>query len=1058
MTKYRLRLLGGRVIGPFEKNQLFELKQKGHIKGNEEFQVYPTGNWDSIRNIEFYEDLMDENKTTLAPINESVKEETFVIDLSKIRTQRQEKEIENLVGIEEPQVEQLTETIQIPSQAKKTSEKENSKTYNLDSLPSLELEIEMEKAPLFSEKKIEDNSDKTIINPVAQQEIEKMRKLQKEADAKKQAEELEKQKEEERAKNLALEIAKEKEEIQKDESTQMIKINQLEILEEAKEEEQNIEKELKIIKEREIKEEEEVVVNNNDESKNKKKKLILAVALGLILFVIFFPEDKPQKATFKHVDPVIGFPIPFDQSNNKKSELDFKKGLVEFNRGGYINIIKAGISFKTSYENDMENLAALNYMVRSYSEQLQNSRQKLKDAQTIFNIIQSKKPFLMQDPNGVIGINLFYMTINRPGAAVDVIQKYLKLNPKNVTQDLFAVYLKSLIRIGKIDQAKQFLQALLKAKDKNRYTYSALFEYYMLNQEQDKAMDLARSALKENPNLPIFYLMNAELLIKEKKIDIAKKILKKVEMMGLDSANINFAKFLELRGLIFVLENKSKQAAKTLLLSLRINDSDDLRIKLAELEGSQSDDKVAIKIISESKAVKFLIQAKEFYEKKNFDLAMSYSAKATEAYPGHIPSELFLAKVQLRLGLAKQAIQTLEDLVKKYPEDKKINFGLIDAYIETYKFNDAKIRLQVISSTNLREAWEYTSLNAKLYLKMGDLLQAMSWLKNSINQNPLNDDDIFVLAQLLLKKANFDASRLLLNKCMELDPTNPEYRIAYARLIYETQDDLAAIGYLLSLKDDFGEDPKIMSEIAIFYYRSGKIKDFQDYKTKLEKDHSTDKALYEFLIKAALLDDRNKDIPPLVEKLVAIEPGDLESMMTAGRVLFEDGKLAEAAKWFKRVKDKLDSYPKVLYYMAKIDFLSGDLDGALKKIEENVKANGENDDDLVFMAQIYLAKDKFVDAENLYRRAQKINPRSYDAIVGLADLSTKRNNHDLALDLYKSAIKIREDEPIVHKKLGDVYRQLGQGGLAIESYKLYLEMDPESPHKSNLEAYINLMK
>ncbi len=432
--------MGGRVIGPFEKNQLFELKQKGHIKGNEEFQIYPTGNWDSIRKIEFYDELMDENKTTVEVNNESMKEETFVIDLSKIRTQRQEKEIDSLVENDGPAIEQLTETIQIPSKEKKSSAQENSSAFSLESLPSLELEVEIEKTPLFPEKKNEDNSDKTIINPVAQQEIEKMRRLQKEADQKKIAEELEKQKEKERAKNLALEIAKEKEVIQKDESTQMIKINQLAILDEAKEVEENIEKELKIIKAREIKEEQ--LDRNETEPKNKKKKLITGIALALILFAIFFPEEKPKKASFKHIDPVIAFPIPFDQSNNKKSELEFKKGLVEFNRGDYVNIIKSGISFKTSYENNMENLAALNFMVRAYSEQLQNSRQKLKDAQTIFNIIQSKKPFLMQDPNGVIGINLFYMTINKPGAAVDVIQKYLKLNPKNVTQDLFAVYLK----------------------------------------------------------------------------------------------------------------------------------------------------------------------------------------------------------------------------------------------------------------------------------------------------------------------------------------------------------------------------------------------------------------------------------------------------------------------------------------------------------------------------------------------------------------------------------------------------------------------------------------
>ena len=235
MTKYRLRLTGGRVIGPFEKNQLFELKQKGHIKGTEEYQIYPTGNWESIKKIEFYGDLMDENKTTVASTKEVVKEETFVIDLSKIRNQRQEHEIENLVQEDNPVIEQLTETIQISSESKKSVEKkkpiqESSSSLNLDSFPELALETEIEKAPLFPAKKVEGNHDKTIINPVAQQEIEKMRKLHREAVEQKEKEELQK-KEEEHAKLLALEIEKEKAAVVRDESTQMIKLDQLEILE-----------------------------------------------------------------------------------------------------------------------------------------------------------------------------------------------------------------------------------------------------------------------------------------------------------------------------------------------------------------------------------------------------------------------------------------------------------------------------------------------------------------------------------------------------------------------------------------------------------------------------------------------------------------------------------------------------------------------------------------------------------------------------------------------------------------------------------------------------------
>jgi tetratricopeptide (TPR) repeat protein len=125
---------------------------------------------------------------------------------------------------------------------------------------------------------------------------------------------------------------------------------------------------------------------------------------------------------------------------------------------------------------------------------------------------------------------------------------------------------------------------------------------------------------------------------------------------------------------------------------------------------------------------------------------------------------------------------------------------------------------------------------------------------------------------------------------------------------------------------------------------------------------------------------------------------------------------------------------------------------------KDIKENGENDNSLVLLAEIHLKKSEIVEAENLYKKAQKINPRSYEALVGLADISTKRNNFELALDLYKKAMNQKSDEPILHKKVGDVYRLLGQGALAMESYKMYLEMAPEASDKAQVETYINIMK
>jgi tetratricopeptide (TPR) repeat protein len=1060
MTKYRIRLPNGRVIGPFEKQQLFELKTKGHIKGIEEAQIFPTGNWEPIAHSDFYSEMMDENRTVFQSSHET-REETFVIDLEKLRNQKQEKELEAFDHGTIVPIEQLTETIRI-SQAVPSKVKIEAPP---EALPPELAELATSATSSENGFSLElDEHDKTIINPVAQQEIEKMRRLERQAEAKKLAEEEKKKRVEEEEKNKQLAIIKENEVVSSNDSTQVIKIDKKDLLENALIAEDEIDRELRIEKKRIAKEEaearrdDEEDEDSDEENPKKKNKIILIVAALAIAYALLFPEEKPKAPAFQHLEPQIVFPIPFDQADPLKSKAEFKRGLEAFDRGTYPSIIKAGLNFKASYENDLENIAALNFMVRAYSEELKNSNEKLSDSQTVFNVIQSKRPFLLQDANGAIGLNQFYTAINKYDAAIDVVQKYLKLHPKEVTQDLFAVYLRSLLKQGKVDLATQFYKALLKAPEKNRYTYAALIEYELLNQETDKAMEYVSDAIKKNPKLTSFYLMKAELLLKEKKFDEVVPFVKKAEELNLDYNNINRAKLFEIKGLVYAFKGKPKEATAYLTKSLKLNDSVELRMKLADLATSEGNSSETDKLINESKAIKFLMQAKDFYEKRNYELAMSSAAKASDSLPGHIPSELFLAKVQLKLGLAQQGLKTMDELVNRYPEDKEINFGLIEAYIDTYKFNDAKNRIQIVAATEHKATWEYASVNAKLFLKMGDSLQAMSWLKNSISANPLNDADIFLLSELLQKRGNFDNARMLLNKCIELDPLNPDYRIAYARLIYETQDDQAAIGYLVGLKDEFGENPKVMSEIAILYYRSGKVKDYEDVRAKLEKLHSSDKALYEFLIKAALLDERNAEIPGLVEKLLTIEPGDLEAMMTAGRVLFEDGKLVDSAKWFKRVQHKLPSYPKVLYYIAKIDFLSGDLDGAMKKIQEDIKENGENDNDLVFMAQIHAAKEEFVEAENLYKRAQKLNPRSYDAIVGLADLSTKRNNHDLALDLYKRAMKLKSDEAIVHKKIGDVYRQLGQGTLAIEAYKLYLEMDPESPHKSNLEAYINLMK
>jgi tetratricopeptide (TPR) repeat protein len=1076
MTKYRIRLKNGRVIGPFEMNQIYDLKAKGHIVGNEDAQVFPLGDWKPMTAFDFYADLMDENRTIIQPRNE---DSTFVIDLSQIRQKRNEKEIDKILVDQQGPAEQLTETMRL-TPTKVSGEIEKLKNSAPPSRGNTAITISQE---IQLPPEVDEREDKTLINPVAQEEIQKMRRQQADAErAEREKEEAIKReaaayKERSRT-NQALVVSS-------DDATQVISLgNKTELLSMAQVEELAIDKEIqdyiqKQKDEEESEEDEEAVDEEAEEEakKAKRKKFIMIAAVMALLYVVLFPDDeKPEKPPFRHLAPQIVFAVPFDKKDTKKSQDLYTLGMKSYLLNTYPHLVNAGGYFRQSVENDYDNLLSYSMMVRAYGEELKFSKKRLEDANNLFKIIQVKKQYLIHNPDAVVGMNLFFMGIEKPEAAADVVKKYLRLYPKKVTQDLFAAYLQSLIKIGRVDEAKNFFQALEKQKDKSKFALESMIEYLRLNQEDDKAMVLIDEGMKRFPNSNNFYLLKCDLLLRKRELKMIPALLSVVEKRVIEYNDLYRAKFLEISGLYWAIKGDPKRATGFLALSLQINDSNELRVKLADLEATGAS-KTTDAIIGQSKAAKYLIEARDFYLKKNYAIAMSSAAKATDAYPGHIPSELFLAKMQMKLGLASESLKTLEKLAEKYPKNKDINLALIDAYTESYKFNNARSRIAILSGTEVRGTWEYASVNARLYLKMGDVLKAISWLKSSINANPLNDNDISQLAEIFLKRKNFDQARNLLNNAMELDPVKPEYRIQYARLLYEVEDDQAAVGYLLGLEKDFGENPKILGEIASLYYKSGKIKDFQDYKNKLEKLPTRDKALYEFLIKAAILDERFDEIPKLVEELLKIEPGDLEAMMTAGKVLFENDKYSESARWFIRLWQRMPTYPKVLYYIARIKYIAGIIDdpllpdgkpeldeygkpklGALSLVKNDIKENGESDIALVFLGEIFVKKGDLVQAENHFKKAQRLNPKSYEALIGLADISTRRNNFDLALDLYKKAMKQRGEEPVIHRKIGDVYRLLGQGSLAIESYKMYLEMDPEASDKAQIEKYINLMQ
>jgi hypothetical protein len=92
MKKYRIRLISGRVIGPLDITGIIELIYKQRIHGDEEIQIYPTGDWKRIS--EFPEiTVLFENEQA----QENIKGEdaTFIKKIKGIKNDADEMEIDD---------------------------------------------------------------------------------------------------------------------------------------------------------------------------------------------------------------------------------------------------------------------------------------------------------------------------------------------------------------------------------------------------------------------------------------------------------------------------------------------------------------------------------------------------------------------------------------------------------------------------------------------------------------------------------------------------------------------------------------------------------------------------------------------------------------------------------------------------------------------------------------------------------------------------------------------------------------------------------------------------
>lgn len=889
----------------------------------------------------------------------------------------------------------------------------------------------------------------------------------------------------------------------------------------------------------------------------KGMKPIVAFAFIIVIYFLYFDDDN-KKINFEPTNPTISYPRELVKIDEKKSDDSYKQGMEAYQGYKYSDKLSAARSFSDSMKFKRNN-EALGMLILTYAELLphvvntdsqffgdvsteqdkKNSKkgsksknnQKKKDGSkeggdiivnysltgnalkekagnVIFTLIKEGKVKSLTDINMVIGTALFYAEFNKHSAALNVLKQFERISKslnKKITVKYLTTYMTIAMKLNYKEEVKKIVSILEPLKDKSLDTYLVLTEYAISNNEFEKAEKLAYEGnLKFNKNSVALLLEYAKVLLCREKYEALVKVLQIIEELGFENSSFYYSKFLEYSGIYAAVTKKYEEAVVLLKKSLSLNESIELRSRLATLEVTKGGNTVN-GLILESKIWELINKGKEARKDYKWEEAFKYAIDAADLSETNIYARLFLAQIQTERGHFSEAINTLTQLRSNFPALKAIDFALVKTYADAFRFDDAKDIMGNLAQTELKEMAVFSSSMGYIYYKSGKLMEAIKWLLDSVAANPLNDNDYYLLSKIYYKFNKFDQAKTMLLKAMELDPYNVEYMILYAKILYDKESVEMAIGYLSTIiKDNEGpgnvaggsgtsggstasaanaasggspaegrpevkadeklpvmpieEYSKLLSEIAIYYHRSGQLKQYSYFREKLEKLPKQDRSLYDFLIEVAKLEDKDQDFINYSYKLLQIVPGDLNARMALGEVLIQNNKLDEALKVFSEVEQRLNSYPKVHYYISKIHLLKNNLKDAKINAEKEVKINPELEFGYLLQAEIALKEENYLDATNYYKTAQSINQNSVDALMGMAWISFNKNNIDSALDLYSKAAKIEPNNAIARRQLGYVYKALGQGSLAVESFKMYLQMAPDAKDRGEIQTLIKQLE
>lgn len=790
--------------------------------------------------------------------------------------------------------------------------------------------------------------------------------------------------------------------------------------------------------------------------KEKLKSILLAVVLGVVGYQFFLEEPKSPSATrFVAVRPTL--PIYTDAPARPEKSTQLYIEAMKIYVGDTVAHYKAAAEkLKVAASLDQGNVKALAMLASSYLNLIDASNKDENYFSVISKLIEMSRARNVELSETVIADVEFYITVNKPEAAQNRIVEFTKTH-QNFGLEMFYYLALAFYHRGDAQNAARYLSQFPDNKVFSAKVFHLQGQVAEKLGDNEAAIRAYEKAVTFNKHHAKSRLRLAEIMSRTGRLKDAAPHLDYIvthrDLLAPKELALGFA----LHSQLSLLYQKLDIALGDMERAVRLDkDNHDYLLELYTLRAKAGDKVAAMRF--DARMYFFLGEGEKLLRQGKYQEALTQFLQARQANDRSPIPPIKIGDMFARLHDMGNARINYKLAAERAPNNMEVWSKYIDVLIQSYEWEEAQRAMDKFRKLPVPQS-AIDKAAADMYAKQGLHVEAQGFYRKAMARDTIDPDVYIAYAKSLMATRNYKEAPFFFALALRFDPLNTDALIGTAQCVAATESIDRAINMMQDeLQKGGGARAEFLAAIAEFQIQKG---DWAGAQTNVEQAIAANPDYAQpWKLQAQIhLNREGVERGALDKALFAYQSyserntSDPSGYLERYKIFVKKTQFEKAGEELSKIYVIYPKYPNLHYYKGILYSQMGNRKTAIEEFRTELNNNPNSITALIAMGRELVEVRAVSESLTYFNRAMALAPRAAEPKHEAAYANHLLKNFSGAIALYNAALAYDKANPLIYKRLGLAYRDVGDQAQAAQNFRKYLEMEPDAPDRAEFERY-----